>query len=224
MAIELDNDDLLIKFEPGNVPLLVVAFTGIGHGMGAIQTEEFRKSLGSVMKDDKIFHIIRVIEKRRLWFNHGVIEPITAHVNAIIAREGITRVVTLGHSMGAFGAIIFAKRFQHCTQAIAFSPQSSVQPEIVPFELRWQIWRQNIMQWDIPDATTELSPGVRYDIFFGTQDELDMRHAARFSQEESPNAVLHLIAGAKHSVVTQLKETGKLYTILHDLVWTAPTL
>jgi len=148
MRLALERDDVRISSQPGTSDVLVVAFAGVGHALGGLQTEEFRKILSRIDQASAC-HLIWVIDKRRVWYNEGVAEAVAAWVNTYIAEARINAVVTLGNSLGGFGAIVFARRLVNCVQAIAFCPQSSVKSDLVPFETRWPEWRAAISAWDI---------------------------------------------------------------------------
>src|ERR1700757_6152 len=110
-TIAIDTDSLKISYQAGTSGLVVVTFTGVGHGLGHIQTEEFRRTMHSD-GDAESNAVIWVIDKRRRWFNGGIAAEIVAAVNDIIESLGqVDRVITLGNSMGGFGAIAFAARF-----------------------------------------------------------------------------------------------------------------
>ncbi len=217
IEIATEDDELRISYQPGHTGTVVVAFTGIGQQLGALQTEEFR---GSLAADDKGNQpsVIFVIDKQRRWYNNGVAARVVQAVNALVDRFPADRVVTLGNSMGGFGALVFARHLGKCDKAIAFCPQSSVNPRVAAFETRWGVWRRHITQWDIEDATLELASHVRYEIFYGMNDSIDMNHAARFEGLAAPNVCLHLVPNCEHNVAAHLKRQQKLKSILHGLM------
>lgn len=159
--------------------------------------------------------MVFVIDKGRKWYNDGISDLIVGTVNSLLSQmRGVDSVVTLGNSMGGFGAVVFAKRLQNCSGAIAFCPQSSVHPEIVSFERRWAGWQDKISSWTYPDAVTEISPHIRYHLFFGQDDANDCRHAERFSG--IPNVFINFVPSCGHNVARELKDTGSLSSIITD--------
>jgi pimeloyl-ACP methyl ester carboxylesterase len=216
MQIAIDDDDLRISYVRGAGNVTVVAFSGIGHGFGGIQTEEFRKSLTGGDAS-----VVFVIDKKRSWYNGGMSRRIITAVNKLIMAFGTQHCITLGNSMGGFGAIVFARHFVSCSQAIAFSPQSSVHPAIAPFETRWNEWRDQISAWDVKDAAASLDAGIRYDLFFGAEDTMDGAHAERFRRLATPATTLHVIPACGHEVAAYLRTEAKLSGVLAALV-TAP--
>lgn len=216
-----EDETLRISVERGNDDVLVVAFAGVGFGLGDIQTEEFRKSLKGLSEGDdpRRCHIVYVIEKQRVWYNNGIAARLPGHVNDVISGLGASRVVTLGNSMGGFGAIAFAPALQGCRRALAFCPQSSVHPAIAPFETRYAHWVQAIRQWDLPDAAASFDPAIHYSLYFGADEVPDMQHAARFRASALPCVDVHTIAGSDHRVANYLREGGKLRRILRQAIW-----
>jgi hypothetical protein len=214
MRVDVEDDDLRISYQPGAGRVAVVAFTGVGHQLGGIQSEEFRASLAQAGPAFVIF----VTDKRRRWYNHGLAERITVAVNALVTRSATAATVTLGNSMGGFGAIAFAGRLRGCTAAIAFCPQSSVHPAVAPFETRWPEWTGEISRWDLPDATTHLVPHVSYDLFYGLNDAIDVQHADRFRARGLPNLRLHGVEAGGHEVARYLKARGRLADTLRELI------
>jgi hypothetical protein len=160
---------------------------------------------------------IFVIDKKRRWYNHGLSARVIDTVNGLlIGMDAAEKVVTLGNSMGGFGAVAFAGRLRHCTTAIAFCPQSSVHPEIASFDRRWMDLRSEITDWDFPDAAPLVVPHVRYHIFFGAKDRTDGQHAARLAgaRHVSVNAV----QGSDHGVAAVMKQQGTLYPTIRQLM------
>lgn len=217
MQVEHDDDRLRISYTPGDADTAVIAFAGVGLALGGIQIEEFSSSLargGLRCRPVAVF----VIDKRRGWYNDGVAEPIVGRVTALLARLRMRRVVALGNSMGGFGAMALGPRFPGCVRVISFSPQSSVQPALVPFETRWPAWSAAITQWDLPDAAA-LADNVESHLFFGRGDALDMRHAARFAAAALPSRHIYRVAGTGHDLVRDFKRRDVLTPLLDELIW-----
>ncbi len=207
-----DDVNLRISEYAGTSGTHVVSFTGIGFQMGGIQTEEFRRSLG----DQKRHHAANyVIDKTKSWFNTtaGTILP-------VLREQTMTaqRVVTLGNSMGGFGAAYFAGLLPACDRAIAFVPQFAVSPDwMPPGEYRWAPLRAAITEHRIGHALETLAPGRRYFIFCGAASGLDREHAARFKDHGGAAVDIILVSPGRHDLAAQMKEAGCLHALL-DLV------
>lgn len=219
MLIALDQDDLRITYMTGTCATAVIAFTGIGHALGAIQTEEFKSSISKSAAHGNRPSTVYVVDRHRRWFNHGLTARIQDIVGSILVTVEANRAVTLGNSMGGFGALVFAGRISNCIRAIAFCPQSSVRRDIVRCENRWNDYVSKITQWELEDAIEEVGSEIDYHLFYGTGDQLDLMHARRFSELELPNVAVHLISQCGHDVAATLKARGMLQPLLDKLIW-----
>lgn len=217
MQVEYEDDRLRISYSPGDTDTAVIAFAGVGLALGGIQIEEFSASLTRGGQSGRPLAVF-VIDKRRCWYNEGLAAPIVERVTAFLERLRARRVIVLGNSMGGFGAVALGPRFPGCVRVIAFSPQSSVQPALVPFETRWPDWAAAITQWDLPDAAA-LVDNVESHLFFGRGDSLDMQHAARFAASALPGRHIYRVAGTDHDLVRDLKRRGALSPLLAALIW-----
>jgi hypothetical protein len=211
MSTLADNAQFTITHLPGDSPIAVVAFAGISAGLGGLQIEEFRKSLAGLTHSAYF-----VIEKTPRWYN-GTFASIGAALRDFLARDGAREIVTLGNSMGGFGAIAFAAHLPGCTRAVAFGPQSSVHPYLVPFEDRWMELRRPIGAWEIPDAVSQLSPEVAYTVIIGADEPRDVQHAARLAAASSQVRVLQ-VQGCGHEVGAAIKAQGAIVPLLDELI------
>ncbi len=203
LQIVHDDDNLRIaRLGKGEGARAVLCFTGVGLGMGGVQTEEF-VGISQRIGGSSIF----VTDKRRTWFNGIDPADLQRRLEPLIdGRE----VVTLGNSMGAFGAI-WATSFLPVASAIAFAPQFSVHPGIVPRETRWREWRDRIEAWHYPDLTRHFTGGARYFTFNGAEDE---EHWSHFKSGENQTHVL--VPETGHDVAKTFKERGILGDVIAD--------
>ena len=207
------GDDLIeISHEMGDGDEGIVSFTGIGFGMGGIQVEEFRKSLAASTN-----HIYYVKDKSRHWYNSSA-EKITNFLNAEFSCRRISKVITVGNSMGGFGAILFAASLDGCHRAIAFAAQSAIDPSIVPWDQRFNKLTSSVKSWAGLDAVKSLRRDVSYFAFFGANDPIDVRHAERLIEANSPNMTVCLIENSGHDVSFDLKKAGVLSPLMKALV------
>jgi hypothetical protein len=198
-----DDDGMAVLYRPGTGPDCILSFTGIGRAMAGIdlQTPEFSRSN---LDARKLF----VIDKHRSWGNRLDWARLERIVSGV-AQGG--RVVTLGNSMGGFTAMLGAARFG-ASDAIAFVPQWSIDPAIVPRETRWTDYRAGagpIVHRDLSDA---LDGRCRFHVFFGDHP-MDRIHSALFPRDRD-NLDLFLVRGGGHEVGRFLKEKGQLYSVI----------
>lgn len=172
-----------------------VAFTGIGHKLGGIPAEEF---ISSASTGDRA--AIFVTDKNRTWFNApGLYENVVEQVTPRLQQA--PRVMTLGNSMGAFGALLFAGPLgADC--ALAFAPQASVSPRIVPEEKRWRALTSTIAEFRFEDINDYLADGVRYYAFHSSaKDERHQLNAFR----RHPELREFVFDGLGHGLAGSLK-------------------
>jgi hypothetical protein len=215
MQLLLDGDSCRIVHEAGTNRTAVVAFAGIGYALGGMQVEEFRKSL-----DGSSCDIYYVIDKERRWYNDSY-EAVLSTLNRALAARRTETTIALGNSMGGFGAVLFAGALHRCSRAVAFSPQSSVCPGVVPFEDRWRELTEGITDWRVPDAAARMSRELSYVLFFGAQEPRDRRHAERFAQAPGQTLVC-VVRDSAHGVAAYIKSRGLLVPLLHGLLSAAP--
>lgn len=156
-------------------------------------------------------HVICVTDVSRCWMNKpGMARKVASVIGDYILENGITRASAVGTSMGGYNALVLGKLFPF-SQIVAFAPQYSVHPEIVPDETRWNWFRKDIKRW--PHKAIEKLPsgGTKVYVFHGdTPDE--QRHWRKFPEASN---LQHLIfAGANHNFVKPLKAQGKLPKIV----------
>ena len=144
-----------------------------------------------------------VMDQSRSWANHPGFAPALTGALARLPRS-VRRVATMGLSMGGFSALAAARVIAVDT-VLAFSPQWSVVPGIVPGETRWTEWASRLPP---PVWPTAPLPDTGWTcLFHGARD--DMAHAVRFPLRQG---VDHLIfPGLGHSdLVPHLKARGVL--------------
>ncbi|SMP31624.1 glycosyltransferase family 61 protein [Shimia sagamensis] len=92
-----------------------------------------------------------------------------------------------GISMGGYAACAFSSLVEGA-QVLAFSPQSTLDEKLVPWEQRFPTGRAAGWEGPYADAATEVSTAQRVYLVYDPLEVSDLQHAKRFS---SPN-VVHL--------------------------------
>ncbi|SFJ36777.1 alpha/beta fold hydrolase [Jannaschia pohangensis] len=198
-----DDADMTVLRRPGTGKDCIVSFTGIGRAMGGIdlQTPEFTRSGGDA---EKIF----VIDKNRTWGNSLG----WSRLDKIVARLGDgRRIITLGNSMGGFLAILAATRFG-ARHALAFVPQWSVDPALVPWEKRWVEYREKIRAFVHPDLSGAFTADCRHHVFFGDH-LLDSAQFEAFPKDVGGLDLFRIEQGG-HELAGYLKTRGLLYPVI----------
>lgn len=187
---------------------LVVSFTGIGAGMDVVQSEEF---YGSASRKDR--SVLFVTDKRRSWYNapglyERIIEQVTPHL------EGAAHVVTLGNSMGGFGALLFAEPLG-ASAALAFAPQASVSPRVIPAETRWPEFTKAIGEMRFEDISDHLGDVAEHFVLHGSGGK-DAHQIEAFRPR--PNLRHYIFAGGRHNIAADLREAGRLSGLVTAVV------
>ncbi|MCP3970417.1 MAG: alpha/beta hydrolase [Rhodobacteraceae bacterium] len=154
---------------------LVVSLAGDGGRPGAIPPIEF---IGSASCGGEN-HVLFISDPRRSWLNGpGVAEGIVKTIERYRARHDIEDLVLLGNSMAGFAALRLTEMMPVDT-VIAFAPQFSVHPDLVPEETRWRPYVNRIQNWVYPDVGDLKQEDTNYYLFHGDDPE-EARHWLRF--------------------------------------------
>lgn len=205
-------DDLALRIAAtqGTTDVAVISFSGIEQELGGVPREEFVSTLAG----SRHSHFF-VVDKQCSWYN--------ATAPAILSTLGprlcdFRKVVTIGNSMGGFGAIYFASRLPNCRTAVAFVPQFSVDPEIVPGETRWKEHRARLSAWPVRHAMVDANSEVAFHVFFGGNDQRDQAHLALFKAHATLGTSIFSLPDAAHGVAKYLRQRNLLRLVLDAVV------
>jgi len=172
----------------------VVSFSSIGNTIEGVNAEFYNlKNHG--------YNVIWVLDHSKSYFSNIKIHDITRHIKT-------DNVYAIGNSMGAFNAITFAG-LHNVQKVLAFSPQYSMDPTIVPWEDRWQrqvTWKN----FKYPHLT--FNNWTDYRIIVGHKSK-DLRHVDMFPKKKNIN--ISKVYG-NHVVAERYKKAGTLYTMIND--------
>jgi len=205
-----DDDALRIVALEGDTDIALVSFSGIGQGLGSLPKEEFGKAL-SGSKHWQFF----VVDKRCTWYT-ATSARIVRHLSPILGR--FRKVVTLGNSMGGYGALLFASRLPNCASAIAFVPQFSMDPRVVPKEKRWRRFTERIEDWPQQHLLHGMPDTLPLHIFFGARERRDGPHVDLFKQYATLGTSIYVLRGAAHDPARRLRDKGLLAATLDAIV------
>ncbi|MEW9920208.1 alpha/beta fold hydrolase [Marimonas sp. MJW-29] len=166
----------------------MVVFSGVGRFPDEYPAIEFFRSA----TQDEANHALFVSDFSRSWLNWpGMDAQIADMVASTAAENGIDDIALIGNSMGGTMALLMARRIPART-VMAFVPQYSVSPQIMPEEKRWRKYRANISAFIYPEVTLEKTDDQTvYIVHGGTGGEL--AHALKFP----------LIRGIRHFILPQ---------------------
>ena len=155
--------------------VLVVAFDNIGP---ANDRSYGREPWGWKFVRDKGHSYLGIMSRSKIWFRDPAFIAWMEELAHAGFFRGYGRVVFCGTSQGAFASLAFAPLAPGCI-SVAFNPQSTLDPQVVPWETRWPGGRKS--DWSLPysDAAEGVAAAERayvvYDPFF----DGDRRHAER---------------------------------------------
>lgn len=205
---QTEQSDLLWTWEhDGSNDTLVVCFSGIGKNTDPKPVLNFASSATQGGRNSVLY----IADPQRTWLNaEGLVEAICTRALRKAKEVGATRIVTLGHSMGGFSALVIAGMLD-AEVAIAFSPQLSIDPAVVPRENRWTEYRSKIAEIKISNAADYMNDTCSYYVFFGThqREQPQRRHLP-----QADNVKLFMIPGINHNSPQRIRKAG----ILGDVI------
>jgi pimeloyl-ACP methyl ester carboxylesterase len=154
------------------------------------------------------FWQLNIQSRENDWF----INPDTTALEAALEglRGRFARVNLLGYSMGGYGALRFARALR-ADQAVLVSPQFSIAPGVVPFEMRY---RAEADRFDaaLGDLRRVAVPELRGLILVDPFLRPDLRHA-RMITRCFPGMEMARLAFAGHPATRVLRSAGKAWTL-----------
>jgi hypothetical protein len=209
---------VLYDYSPESETLLI-CFAGVGIGMG-IPYFEFMNALNQY-DTKRIF----LRDLRKAWYHAGIegvgdtIDDCIPPLKKLIADSGAKYVITLGNSMGAYAAILFAILLE-ADEVLAFAPTTFAN---LWNRIRWADPRPSMYRY-LKNAPVK--PYKYYDlakvqggektnvhIIFDTDYRPDRVHAEHLAKARK-NVHLHRYHGGKHLVIKNLKKEGELEKII----------
>lgn len=172
----------------------VVSFSSIGNTVQGVNAEFYN------LKNNG-YNVIWVIDKTNSYFSNINQDDIIRHIKT-------DKVYTIGSSMGGFNAILFANMYK-VDKVLAFAPQYSMEPTIVPWEDRW---RKQVSRAKFKYPKLTFNSWTDYTIIRGHKGA-DKRHTDMFPKKKNIN--IQQVYG-NHMVAENFKKSGTLYTLIND--------
>jgi pimeloyl-ACP methyl ester carboxylesterase len=205
ITLRKQSKNLTVWEHRGPSDTLVVCFSGIGTDPEQSPPYEFARSATQTGQHNTLF----IADPNRIWLNGaGLLEEICAEVEQMRAETGATRVVAAGHSMGGCSALTLPG-FVKVDTVLAFAPQMSVHPEIVPDETRWMMYRDRIQDYRIRSIEDHLASATRYIVLHGRHGR-EAPQRDRFPRRD--NLRHFILPHTHHNVPQRLKKEGVLDT------------
>ncbi|MCV6592910.1 MAG: hypothetical protein OIF48_08170 [Silicimonas sp.] len=200
---------LVVDAMAGRGTSLVVSLAGVARGRVKVPPPEF---IGTAFNKGEN-HVLLISDPTRSWMNApGLAEAMMEVITSYRDRHGISDVTALGNSMGGFAAIRLAELMPLRT-VIAFAPQFSADPALVPEEERWIFYRRRIKAWPHRDVGALNQPETQYYVFHGD----DPKEAVHWRRFPTPPGLNHFIlAGEGHNVAPLLRRRRVLSPLVRS--------
>jgi hypothetical protein len=199
------DEFLKISWIPADSTEIVLCFTGIGHSLGGIDIQQQEFAGTGLRLGTPVF----ITDKTRSWGNRVDFELVKGVLQPIIQSKSV---IALGNSMGAFLAIAASTTLQ-IRQVIAFAPQFSVDPIIMPDETRWMKYRDKITEFRIPSLKNRFSKDCSYYVFVG-DDPVERMHWRHIPFKK--NIYCFVAPSTHHDVAAGMKSQGILESAIMD--------
>ena len=199
-----EDEELRLRWLPGRLPRMVVVFTGMKARFGGAPVDEFARSAACGGQNNVLF----VTDRRATWYAApGLWRRIVRFVRYLRRSEGMREVLTLGTSMGGFGALLLPRDVR-VLRAVAFAPQVTMDPEILaddrwpPVKARWG----TLPARSVADVVA--SGRTQYYVAAGAGCAEDMAHLDLLP--DTPRVRRYLLPDGRHNPARALKEAGLL--------------
>ncbi|WP_069299343.1 alpha/beta hydrolase [Neptunicoccus sediminis] len=198
-----DSGGLRTWAHRGSSDRLVLCFSGIGRADQDCPPPEFARSATA----NGAHNVLFLSDPQRSWLNApDLLDRMRDEIDSFRQLCTPRRVVAMGHSMGGFSALV-APSLTAVDQVLAFAPQLSVHPEVVPDDHRWANWRAGIDRFAIRSAADHLNRETAYCVIHG-------RHGREAPQRDRfprpPNLRHYVMPRTNHNVPQRLKALGCL--------------
>lgn len=198
---------LWVWWHRGTSRRLVVVFSSVGHGPATPPILEFARSATANGQDNAIF----IADPARSWLNApNLLDEITEAIDAARDEVQAHDTVAMGYSMGGFAALVLSG-FTALSATLAFSPQISIDPTLVPDETRWKKYRDRIAAIRIRSAAEHMSPATRHTIIMGDA-RLEAPQARLIPRAANVNT--HYLPDTRHDTATRIKQAGLLPQVI----------
>jgi len=210
-AFRVVKETAALWFEPGD-KVLIVTFDNLA----TLDTPYPRQPWLKLRVQELGHSILGVQSFAKDWYRNADTAPLirTLVDEGFFAR--FERVVFIGASMGAFGAINMASLVPGAV-VIALSPQSTMSKDIAPFEKRFS-WAVRRGDWTTPaflDAVDAARKLTRIVLLYDGRAVEDRLHAERLA---GPNVQLLRVDYSTHEAVRVVLKCGALGPLISGVV------
>ncbi|WP_157958270.1 hypothetical protein [Salinicola sp. CR57] len=194
-----------IDYIAGDLSALVVTFENANNPHKPRLNKE-REAWGAKYLNNKGYAVLAIKPKKVDWYRGASLHAFFRSYSLKSFLSNFHKVFFYGSSMGGYAALAFSRVCPEST-VIAFNPQSTLHPELVPWETRYEEGRAQDWGGDFYDAKEGLVLAkkvyVVYDPFF----ELDRKHVERL---DGQNVIRFQMPFVGHVVSQWMRDAGIL--------------
>lgn len=206
------DEGLLLRWLPGRARRLVVVFTGRKAGFGGQPLDEFAGSAAGGGENNVLF----VTDRRASWYAApGLWRQIVKLIRFLRRSESIAEIVTLGNSMGGYGALLLPRDLR-VARAIAFSPQLTLDRDLVD-DARWPDVAARFGPLPAGDlGATFAATRTQYYVTAGGACREDVAQLSRLP--EMARVRRWVLPGGRHNLAADLKAADLLSPVIEALL------
>jgi tetratricopeptide (TPR) repeat protein len=176
---------------------------------------EFRRSLSTLPTDRHFFQ-----DQERGWYQRGCtgfesIKDLLSHLERLRSRSESKRLITIGSSMGGFGALLIGNLLA-ADVVIAFDPQTFIDEKNRAYlgDIRWASDLRKVTPI-YPDIAPIINVNTKNYIVFGQDVSIDAVHALRLGDQDTVSTFA--VGYSNHNSASQLARTKELDRFLSDV-------
>lgn len=161
------------------------------------------------------FSIVGLQSHQKDWYRTAEPAALITTLQSLGFFDQFRNVLFVGASMGGFAALCFAGLVPGA-RVLAFSPQSTLNRKIAPFEKRYP-WPYKKFDWDTPtylDAAEHIGAISGGHVFFDPRVREDAQHAERL---RAPSLEQVCIPFADHTLIRTIAKCGALEHLIKQL-------
>ena len=209
-AFFLKADDVDAWFERHS-DILIVSF----YNLATVGEHELPHPwfYGNILKHG--YSVLGLIAHQKDWYRNQDTPRILSELRDAGLFEGFRRVLFVGASMGGFAAITYSALIPG-SAVLAFSPQSTLAPNLVPFDKRYK-GAQKRFDWTTPeflDAPESVPSASDVTIIFDPFVPEDKAHVARLT---GPNVTVLHAPHMGHQAIRMVKAVGALPVVFEGV-------
>lgn len=207
-----EDRELRLRWLPGTSRTMVVAFTGRHHQFGGQPADEFARSAHGKGHNSVLF----VSDLHQSWYSRpGLWQRIVRMVREVRNAEKIDEVVTLGNSMGGFGALLLPRDLK-VRRALGFCAQVSMDRNVID-EDRWMTAQRRFGQLPVRNVAETIDAGrTHYFLTAGTAAPKDVAQLGLMP--DHPRVHSWVLPGAGHNLAERLKKADLLHKVIAAMI------